>query len=185
MVDLAALDTGGDVANGPKDLLDWDATGWRRQEEEVQRLRQRIFKVTQAGDKKRVRNLQKLMLRSRANALVSVRRYAGRAGHAFIGHRLYLPERWTKDPARCREAGVPTDVVFAGLARTGRRTPGRGRGRGRAVRVGRRRRRVRPVPGRAGLGHHPVPPVRAVRPLLPAAGPRPRRRRPGSGEAGR
>jgi SRSO17 transposase len=34
-------------------------------------------------------------------------------GHAFIGHRLYLPERWTKDADRCREAGVPKDVVFA------------------------------------------------------------------------
>jgi SRSO17 transposase len=39
--------------------------------------------------------------------------YAGRDGHAFIGHRLYLPERWTNAPARCREAGVPKDVVFA------------------------------------------------------------------------
>ena len=39
--------------------------------------------------------------------------YAGRGGHAFIGHRLYLPERWMKDPDRCREAGVPKDVVFA------------------------------------------------------------------------
>jgi SRSO17 transposase len=34
-------------------------------------------------------------------------------GHAFIGHRLYLPQRWTKDPQRCREAGIPKDVVFA------------------------------------------------------------------------
>ena len=39
--------------------------------------------------------------------------YAGRGGHAFIGHRLYLPQRWTKDPDRCREAGIPTEVVFA------------------------------------------------------------------------
>jgi hypothetical protein len=34
-------------------------------------------------------------------------------GHAFIGQRLYLPEHWTKVPDRCRQAGVPKDVVFA------------------------------------------------------------------------
>jgi SRSO17 transposase len=39
--------------------------------------------------------------------------YAGPAGHAFIGHRLYLPKRWTGDPARCREAGIPARVGFA------------------------------------------------------------------------
>jgi len=74
MVDLAVLNAGGDAANGPEDLLDWDAIDWRDQEAQVQRLRQRIFKATQAGDHKQVRNLQKLMLRSRANTLVSVRR---------------------------------------------------------------------------------------------------------------
>jgi hypothetical protein len=36
-----------------------------------------------------------------------------RAGHAFIDRRLYLPEEWTMDRARCREAGVPDDVAFA------------------------------------------------------------------------
>ena len=40
-------------------------------------------------------------------------RDGGGGGHAFIGHRLYLPERWTKDPDRCREAGIPADIVFA------------------------------------------------------------------------
>ena len=78
VVDLAALDTGGAVVNGPEDLLDWDAIRWRPQEARVQRLRQRIFKATQAGDLKQVRNLQKLMLRSRANTLVSVRRVTQR-----------------------------------------------------------------------------------------------------------
>jgi SRSO17 transposase len=29
-----------------------------------------------------------------------------------VGARLYLPESWTKDPARCREAGVPEEVEF-------------------------------------------------------------------------
>jgi SRSO17 transposase len=38
--------------------------------------------------------------------------YATALGHAFIGHRLYLPERWTSDPGRCREAGIPEDVQF-------------------------------------------------------------------------
>jgi RNA-directed DNA polymerase len=74
MVDIAALEAGGDVANGPEDPIDWDAIAWRDQEAQVQRLRQRIFKATQAGDHKQVRNLQKLMLHSRANTLVSVRR---------------------------------------------------------------------------------------------------------------
>lgn len=67
------LDT--DEVNGPQDDdLDWDAIYWRPVEDDVPRLRQRIFKASQEGDLKRVRNLQKLMLRSRSNTLVSVRR---------------------------------------------------------------------------------------------------------------
>ncbi len=66
---------GGGVANGPEgDLLDWDAVDWRRVEEGVRRLRQRIFAASRVGDLNRVRNVQKLMLRSRANTLLSVRR---------------------------------------------------------------------------------------------------------------
>jgi RNA-directed DNA polymerase len=61
--------------NGPGDVLvEWDAVNWRAAEEDVGRLRQRIFTASKAGDLKRVRNLQKLMLRSHANTLVSVRR---------------------------------------------------------------------------------------------------------------
>jgi RNA-directed DNA polymerase len=63
------------MVNGPEDALpEWDAVDWRAAEQDVRRLRQRIFAATRDGDLKRVRNLQKLMLRSRANALVSVRR---------------------------------------------------------------------------------------------------------------
>ena len=47
---------------------------WGQAEEDVRRLRRRIFAASQAGDLKKVRSLQKLMLRSRSNALVSVRR---------------------------------------------------------------------------------------------------------------
>jgi Retron-type reverse transcriptase len=63
------------VVNGPEDdVADWHALDWRAAEDDVRRLRQRIFTASQAGDSKRVRNLQKLMLRSRSNTLVSVRR---------------------------------------------------------------------------------------------------------------
>ncbi len=64
-----------DVGNGPEDDdLGWQSIDWRQVEDDVGRLRQRIFTAAQAGDLKRVRNLQKLMLRSRANALHAVRR---------------------------------------------------------------------------------------------------------------
>ena len=63
------------MVNGPEDdVTGWLSIDWQRAEDDVRRLRQRIFTATQAGDLARVRNLQKLMLRSRANALVSVRR---------------------------------------------------------------------------------------------------------------
>jgi RNA-directed DNA polymerase len=68
---------GAGVVNGPEDeALDWYQVDWDQAEDDVRRLRQRIFTASQAGDLKQVRNLQKLMLRSRANALVSVRRVA-------------------------------------------------------------------------------------------------------------
>jgi RNA-directed DNA polymerase len=64
-----------DLVNGPEDDgLDWDTVDWGQAEEHVRRLRRRIFAASQAGDLSKVRNLQKLMLRSRSNALVSVRR---------------------------------------------------------------------------------------------------------------
>ncbi|MEU5599556.1 reverse transcriptase N-terminal domain-containing protein [Streptomyces sp. NPDC020298] len=47
---------------------------WAKAEQCVRRLRQRIFRASQEGDLKKVRNLQKLMLRSHSNVVVSVRR---------------------------------------------------------------------------------------------------------------
>jgi RNA-directed DNA polymerase len=70
-----AAPPGAAVVNGPEDEPSgWHAVDWRAAEESVRRLRQRIFTASQAGDLKRVRSLQKLMLRSRSNTLVSVRR---------------------------------------------------------------------------------------------------------------
>lgn len=88
---------GDDVVNGPEgEFLDWNAVDWRQVEEDVRRLRQRIFAASQAGDLKKVRNLQKLMLRSRANALISVRRVtelnAGRKTAGIDGKTVLLSQ---------------------------------------------------------------------------------------------
>src|SRR5919201_3179527 len=85
------------MVNGPEgDVLDWDAVDWRRAEGDVRRLRQRIFTASKAGDLKKVRNLQKLMLRSRANTLLSVRRVternAGRLTAGVDGEVVLTPE---------------------------------------------------------------------------------------------
>src|SRR2546425_1540580 len=39
--------------------------------------------------------------------------YASAQGAAFIDRALYLPEEWTQDRVRCREAGIPDEVGFA------------------------------------------------------------------------
>jgi RNA-directed DNA polymerase len=53
--------TGVIVVNGPEDNPDAGTyLRWRDAEDNVARLGQRIFKATQAGDFKKVRNLQKL-----------------------------------------------------------------------------------------------------------------------------
>jgi hypothetical protein len=99
------------TVNGPEDVPEWDAIDWRVHEGNVGRLRRRIFKATREQDWAAVRSLQKLMLRSWSNTLVSVRhhpaqhrtpnggdRWAGRAvvagsdGHGRAGarHDLFL-----------------------------------------------------------------------------------------------
>jgi RNA-directed DNA polymerase len=75
------------MVNGPTDVdFDWDAIDWRCHEDNVRRLRQRIFKAAQEGNLTTVRNLQKLMLRSWSNTLMSVRQATQRnAGRKTAG----------------------------------------------------------------------------------------------------
>ena len=98
------------AANGPEGgAADWDAVDWSRAEADVRRLRQRIFTASKAGDLKKVRSLQRLMLRSRANALVSVRRVtevnAGRKT-AGVDGRVVLASRDKADLAAWLQHGA-------------------------------------------------------------------------------
>ena len=62
------------LANGPERRTDWPTANWRKADRIVRNLRCRIFRATQANDLRRVRSLQKLMLRSYSNILMAVRR---------------------------------------------------------------------------------------------------------------
>ncbi|WP_128382279.1 group II intron reverse transcriptase/maturase [Streptomyces cavernae] len=91
------VEDAGAAVNGPEDdFTDWLSIDWQAAEENVRRLRQRIFTASQAGDLKRVRSLQKLMLRSRSNTLMSVRRVtevnAGRKTAGIDGMVVLLPQ---------------------------------------------------------------------------------------------
>jgi RNA-directed DNA polymerase len=102
--------------NGPEgEVLVWDAIDWRAHEDNVRRLRQRIFKATQDGDLKRVRRLQKLMLRSFSNTLISVRqvtqRNAGRKT-AGVDGQVVLTARHRAELAEQLHRHVPVDEAL-------------------------------------------------------------------------
>jgi RNA-directed DNA polymerase len=93
------------MVNGPEDVMpEWDAIDWRLHEDNVRRLRQRIFKAEQEQDLATVRNLQKLMLRSWSNTLLSVRqatqRNAGRKTAGIDGQVALTSQ--TRMSWRCR-----------------------------------------------------------------------------------
>ena len=86
----------GVVSGSEGEIFDWGQIDWRQVEDHVRRLRQRIFTASKAGDLPRVRRLQRLMLRSRANTLHSVRRVternAGRLTAGVDGEVVLTPE---------------------------------------------------------------------------------------------
>ena len=63
------------IHDGKNNLnADWNAIPWSKAFKTVQNLRHRIFRATKAGDFKKVKQLQKLMLRCTSNVVTSVRR---------------------------------------------------------------------------------------------------------------
>ncbi|MBK1989001.1 group II intron reverse transcriptase/maturase [Sphaerospermopsis aphanizomenoides BCCUSP55] len=61
-------------ANVTERTTQWNRVNWRKVNKVVRRLRQRIFKATRSGKLKLVRNLQRLLMRSYSNILVSIRK---------------------------------------------------------------------------------------------------------------
>lgn len=53
---------------------EWGQLPWRKLEVVVFKLQKRIYKASQAGDTKRVHQLQRLLLKSKAAKLLAVRR---------------------------------------------------------------------------------------------------------------
>src|SRR5256885_13349812 len=75
-----------ETVNGPEGVSEWDVINWAVHEQNVARLRQRIFTAARDGDWPKVRNLQKMMLRSWSNTLVGVRQVTVRnAGRRTAG----------------------------------------------------------------------------------------------------
>lgn len=59
--------------NGPETSTVWQTVDWRQAHRNVRNLRRRIYRASREKDYRKLRSLQKLMLRSRSNALRSVR----------------------------------------------------------------------------------------------------------------
>jgi RNA-directed DNA polymerase len=95
------------VVNGPEDVPEWDAVDWRVHEDNVARLRRRIFTATREQDWARVRSLQKMMLRSWSNILVSVRqvtqRNTGRRTAGVDGEVALSPQARAQVAVRVRD----------------------------------------------------------------------------------
>ncbi|WP_254592081.1 reverse transcriptase N-terminal domain-containing protein [Candidatus Williamhamiltonella defendens] len=62
------------VINQNHEQLEWHAINWRVVTTMINNLRQRIYRASATGDLKKVRNLQKLMMKSRANHLLAIRK---------------------------------------------------------------------------------------------------------------
>lgn len=55
-------------------IQNWSLIDWKKIYRYVRKLRQRIFRAEQLGQKRKVRKLQRLMIRSKANLLLSIKR---------------------------------------------------------------------------------------------------------------
>ncbi|MEH7085526.1 group II intron reverse transcriptase/maturase [Neobacillus drentensis] len=76
-------------------LADWGDVEWHRIEKYVRRLQQRIFRAESQGKTRKVRNLQRLLTRSKAALLLSIKRVTqtnqGKRTAGVDGHKVLSP----------------------------------------------------------------------------------------------
>ena len=72
-------------ANVTERTTDWHEVNWQNAYQNVRNLRRRIFKATQSGNWRKVRNLQRLMLRSYSNTLLAVKATQDNKGKKTAG----------------------------------------------------------------------------------------------------
>ena len=68
------------IDNLQSDSERWNAVNWAKVEAIVCRIQTRIVKAVKAGDKRRVRSLQRLLSRSRSAKLLAVKRVTSNQG---------------------------------------------------------------------------------------------------------
>ena len=96
---------------------DWSQINWKKARKIVRNLRQRIFRARKLGQWKQLRRLQKLLIRSRANLLLSIRQITQvNTGKQTAGidkevvntpaQRVKLASEWEMPPAK------PTKRVY-------------------------------------------------------------------------
>ena len=87
-------------ASRPLRLRRWQDIDWCQTTKAVKDLRQQIYRASQSGDHKKLRSMQRLMLKSRANAEISVRQVtqlnAGRNTPGVDGRVATTPDERTK-----------------------------------------------------------------------------------------
>lgn len=76
-------------------LTDWGDVDWHRIETYVRKLQQRIYRAESQGNKRKVRNLQRLLIRSKASLLLSIKRVTqlnkGKRTAGVDGHKVLSP----------------------------------------------------------------------------------------------
>lgn len=84
----------------PTHFESWDSINWSNINKYVKKLRQRIFRAEQLADTRKVRKLQRLMIRSKANLLLSIKKVTqsnkGKATSGVDGYKALSNEERVK-----------------------------------------------------------------------------------------